>query len=155
MKNPWRWMRSYMTRLVRPSPVISFAGTALVLGGSREMIPAAPEGWRLLPVRTMEEAGSLLDRQDVPVVLFDRETPGDWRRAVRSLAASRSHPSIVLLAPAGQQPGWDAVAAAGGYDILRKPVDAAALERTLRSARSHWRSRRALELASRPAVSTK
>lgn len=151
MKHPWHWMRSHIWKLIREDDRRGdSSGTTLFVGKTDSTIEAAPPGWRVLTAANLDEAQSLLARQEIPVVFCDRDFPGvDWKRAIRLLAGSRSHPSVVLLTSAGRPPGWDEVAAAGGYDILREPVTVEVLERTLRSARSHWRSRRALESESR------
>lgn len=156
MKDPWQWIQTHVSRLRRSSAgrTVPLKGTALLLGTSRSV--PAPEGWRFLTVATVDEAESVLAGQEVPVVLYDRDVfNADWKRAVHRLAGSHGHPSVVLVASAGNQPGWDEVAAAGGYDVLREPVCAEALERTLRAASSHWRNRREIETESRRARATR
>jgi DNA-binding NtrC family response regulator len=154
MKNPWGWLQTHISSRLggRAARANESGGTALILGKPAGFAGAAPAGWRVLPAAGLDEAQVLLARQEIPVVLCEREAPGiDWKRAVGLLASSRCHPSVVLLAPAGRKPRWDEVAAAGGYDVLPEPLDADALERTMRSAQRHWRNRRALESASQRA----
>jgi|SRR5581483_3705260 len=151
MNNPLRWFETHISSVFCRADAQSghCSGTALILGRPAGFATAAPPGWRVLPAAGLDEAQVLLARQEIPVVLCEREAPGiDWKRAVGLLASSRCHPSVVLLAPAGRQPRWNEVAAAGGYDVLAEPLDADALERTMRSAQRHWQSRRALESAS-------
>ena len=151
VNGPLRWLKMHISNaLGSPSSGAPRSiGTALVLGSPAGFAAAAPAGWRVLPAATLDEAQVLLARQEIPVVLCEREAPGiDWKRAVGLLAASPCHPSVVLLASAGRQPRWDEVTAAGGYDVLPEPVTPDLLRRTMRSAQSHWRSRRALEASS-------
>lgn len=149
-------MMTYISRrcgALRARPLVSARETALMLGEPAGLEEGRPAGWRVLPASSLEEAQVLLAREEISVVLYERDAPGvDWQRAIRLLAASPCQPSVVLLARPGRQPRWDEVAAAGGYDLLPEPVSAGALERTMRSAQSHWRSRRALESASRSAA---
>jgi len=151
VNSPFGWLKTHISIALGSSHSRTprSIGTALVLGSPAGFATAAPAGWRVLPAATLDEAQVLLARQEIPVVLCEREAPGiDWKRAVGLLAASPCHPSVVLLASPGRQPRWDEVTAAGGYDVLPEPVTADRLGRTMRSAQSHWRSRRALEASS-------
>lgn len=157
MKNPLRWLETHISDVLGISVAAApFRGTALVLGKPTGFAGAAPAGWRVVPAGSLDEAQVLLTRQEIPVVLYEREASGiDWKRAVRLLAGLPCHPSVVVLAPVGRRPAWDEVTAAGGYDVLTEPVNGPVLARTMRSAQSHWRSRRALESASRRTAATK
>ena len=128
------------------SPRAAVAGTVLLLGNEAALAGAKLSGWRILVAANMEQARQLLARGDIAVVLCELGAVRmDWKGALRLLAATPSHPSILLMTPAGKRPAWSEVAAAGGYDLVSEPPDAELLDRTLRSARVHWRSRRALE----------
>jgi len=158
MRNPWQWLRAHASKLSSASgdQPGQWTGTTLVLGTFCEVNAVAAAGWRVIEAANLDEAQSMLAREEIPVVLCERDAPGaDWKHAVRALAGSQGHPSVVLLTSTGPQPRWDEVAAAGGYDVLREPVTAELLERTLRSARSHWRSQRALESEPRRDASTR
>ncbi|MBZ5580400.1 MAG: hypothetical protein LAP40_27925 [Acidobacteriia bacterium] len=125
---------------------------ALMLG----VAGVEPPGWRVVLAATLDEAQALLAREEIPVVLCESAATGaDWKRAVHLLAAAPCHPSVVLLSPPPHPPLWIEVTAAGGYDVLCEPVSAAALDHAIRSATSHWRSRRAIEAARTNAFPTR
>jgi hypothetical protein len=121
-----------------------------LLGQPAHLAGAKPSGWRVLVAANLEQARLLLAREEIPVVLCEPCAAGmDWRCAIALLAATPSHPSIVLLTPAWPRPAWKEVTAAGGYEVMAEPWNAEALERTMRSARADWHSRRELESAPR------
>ena len=117
-----------------------------MLGREDALAGATLAGWRLLMTPSLEQARLFLTRGQISVVLCDPAFAGmDWKRALRLLAGTSSRPSILLLAPPGRRFSWNEVAAAGGYDVVVRPIDVGALERVMRSARAYWLSRRALE----------
>ena len=122
------------------------SGTALLLCKDADFSEPALADCQVLSAANLEEAQSLLAREEIPVVLCERDAAGvDWKYAVRMLAAAPCRPSVLLLAPPGMQPGWEEVTAVGGYDVITEPVNASSLMQAIRSAQSHWRNRRALE----------
>ena len=124
---------------------------ALILGKRAGVGADEPPGWRLVSADTLDEAQSVLAREEIPIVFCEAGASGlDWRRTVRLLAAAPCHPSVILLSPASRRPLWNEVTAVGGYDVLHEPLSADALDHVIRSATSHWRSRRALELERTP-----
>jgi AmiR/NasT family two-component response regulator len=104
----------------------------------------------MLRARSVEEAEGLLARYEIPVVLYDGDTPGvEWKRAISLLARAHGQPCVVLLSRTRNGHLWEQVTAAGGYDVLRKPLDDEAVSRAVRSGTSHWQNLRALEAARR------
>jgi DNA-binding NtrC family response regulator len=120
----------------------------LIVGEPQTALAAALPDWRFLAAPNLEQAQALLRRTEVPIVLCDQDAPGlDWRRALPALMDAPPRPCVVLLTKSRDCQLWDQVTAAGGYDILRKPLKAEALSGTLKAAFSQWRSARALEAA--------
>jgi len=126
------------------------APTVLIVGDPDAAHVAASPDWRLLFASTLADARRLLENSEIPIVVYDREAPGiDWRLAIPALAGTGSRPRVVLLTRTQDSQLWEQVTAAGGYDVIRKPVSAEKLCRAIRAGVSHWRSSRALE-ADRP-----
>ena len=130
MKSIWRRIIGHIfhrTPHQRPRPLPS-SGTALLLCKAGDFSEPALTDWQVLRAANLAEAQSLLAREEIPVVLCERDASGvDWKHAVRMLAAAPCRPSVVLLAPPGGQPGWEEVAAVGGYDVITEPVNANSL----------------------------
>jgi DNA-binding NarL/FixJ family response regulator len=133
--------RTWRHRKHRQSPKVLLVGEPAALGA------AQPEGLEI--AGTLEEALSRLDREDIPVVLCDREGPNDWTSAVRRLARTACRPSVILLSDGDTLSLFEQVAAAGGYDILRKPAAPGVLDHVIRAAAVYWRCRRTLDRARR------
>jgi len=103
----------------------------------------------LVKATDVEEALARLRHEEIPVVLCDQDVSGDWRTTVRRLASSRCRPSVVVLSADKPLRLWQQITAAGGYDIVRKPVPPGVLEHVISSATAYWRCRRALDSARR------
>lgn len=149
MRNLLRWMITYIGKLLGVRTGLPPRPTVLVLGVPKSVADELSGNWHLFPARSLDEAQLLLSREEIPVVLCEPDSPrADWRGALRRLAGAPCRPNVVLMAATPRQPGWSEVVAAGGYDVLPESANGVALERMLRSAQSHWRSRRALEAGS-------
>ncbi|MCL4401737.1 MAG: hypothetical protein M1436_03600 [Acidobacteria bacterium] len=118
---------------------------ATLIVGSAGSLPEWSPDWRLFVARDLRQAETFLMNHEIALVLYDRDAPGDWRQAVAVLSGAPSRPCVVLLSESDNGELWDQVTGSGGYDVLRKPVRAEALRRTLRSGISLWRSGRELD----------
>ena len=66
--------------------------------------------WRLLLVNTREEARTALDQLKTPVILCDRDLPGQgWRETVEDLASSPHRACIILVSGVVDTYLWDEV----------------------------------------------
>ena len=151
--NRFGWLNSIVTNIAgplhrRPRPEDDSFPTVLLVAGPETAAQAASPDWRLLTTSSLAEAERLLGENEVAVALCDRDAPAvDWKRAVPALAGTSSRPCVVLLTNSEDSQLWERVTAAGGYDVLRKPVSAETLARAIRAGISHWRNARALEAA--------
>ena len=97
--------------------------------------------WSVVFADNCDEARRALDRIEAPVVLCDRDLPGEeWRRVVETLAASPQPSCILLLSKVVDDYLRDAVVGSGGYDVLRKPLREDEVAHAIRLAWSYWNS---------------
>jgi len=97
--------------------------------------------WNLLFAGTRREARSALDRLKAPVILCDRDLPGDgWRATVEDLASSPHHACIILVSGVVDAYLWNEVVLTGGFDVLSKPLREDDVVRAVRLAWSYWNS---------------
>ena len=99
--------------------------------------------WHLLHVHTCEEALAIMEAYLVPVVVCDQKAAGgDWRRAVKCMI-SAPHPAPTLLASDSYDWRlWIELIDHGGFDLIAKPFNAAALDEKLHRAFNHWKEGR-------------
>lgn len=97
--------------------------------------------WNLLFAGTRQEARSALDRLKAPVILCDRDLPGDgWRATVEDLASSPHRACIILVSGVVDTYLWNEVVLTGGFDVLSKPLREDEVVRAVRLAWSYWNS---------------
>jgi FixJ family two-component response regulator len=97
--------------------------------------------WHLLFADTREEARFALDKVKAPVILCDRDLPGEgWRETVGDLASSSHRACVILVSGVVDTYLWDEVVRTGGYDVLSKPLREDDVVRVVRLAWSYWNS---------------
>jgi len=106
----------------------------------RERLRTSAEGepWTVEFCVTMAQATSLL-RSDprFMAVLIDRDVPRlEWEKAVRELAKTAPHATIMLASAHKQDGLWQRVVENGGHDLLLKPLRAGEVRRAVLHA--HW-----------------
>ena len=90
---------------------------------------------------TSEEARTVLDKVKVPVILCDRDLPGNgWRATVEDLASSPQRTCIILVSGVVDNYLWNEVVRTGGFDVLSKPLREEEVVRAVRLAWSYWNS---------------
>jgi len=95
-------------------------------------------GWNLILQDTCEEARIALHRLKSPVVLCDRDLPGQrWRETVEELASSPHRACIILVSGVVDTYLWNEVARTGGFDVLSKPLREEDVVRAVRLALSY------------------
>ena len=96
-------------------------------------------GWNLFFANTLEEARTVLDKVRIPVILCDRDLPGnEWRSAVEGLASSPHRACVILVSAVVDSYLWNEVVRTGGFDVLSKPFREHDVARALRLAWSYW-----------------
>jgi hypothetical protein len=81
------------------------------------------------------------NRLNSPIIIWDRDLPGqDWRKAVHLLAMLPHRPCVLLLSRVVDDYLWNEVVSCGGYDVLSKPLRETDFVRTVRLAWSYWAS---------------
>jgi len=135
--SPWRSSSS-----IDPSPLSRLTLIGLIAEDVDRRVLAGicrKNGWSLLFAGTCEEARAALDKLKAPVILCDRDLPGNgWRATVESLASSPSRACIILVSSVADTYLWNEVARTGGFDVLCKPFREDEVVRTVRLAWSYW-----------------
>ena len=116
-----------------------------LIGGERDRRildgVCARHHWSVVFADSCDEARRALDRIEAPVVLCDRDLPGEeWRQVVEALAASPQPSCILLLSKVVDDYLRDAVVGGGGYDVLRKPLREDEVAHAIRLAWTYWNS---------------
>ncbi len=79
---------------------------------------AADQRWTLSIAESAEAAIALLGGEPLPLVICDRDLPGeDWRETVARIAARRDVLCVVLASSVVDDYLWDEVIKQRGYDV--------------------------------------
>jgi len=136
----------------RPRARITVVG--LAIGGEDRRVLSTVSSrsqWNVLFADTCEKARAVADQLRAPVILCDRDLPGeDWRNVVEALASSPHRTCIVLVSKVVDEYLWNETVQRGGYDVLSKPLREEDVVRVVRLAWSYWNTAR--RGAARPAT---
>jgi len=99
---------------------------------------AADLQWKLSIAESADEAVQLLGDEPLPLVICDRDLPGDWRQTVACIANRRDVLCVVLASSVIDDYLWDEVIKQRGYDVVSKPFEADQLRRAVTFAWS-WK----------------
>jgi DNA-binding NtrC family response regulator len=95
--------------------------------------------WDVSIAGSSAEAIQLLRDRPMPLVICDRDLPGeDWRATVAEIAARRDVLCVVLASRVIDDYLWDEVIKQRGYDVVSKPFEADQLRRAVTFAWS-WK----------------
>ena len=95
--------------------------------------------WKLSIAESADEALQLLGDEPLPLVICDRDLPGeDWRATVARIASRRDVLCVVLASSVVDDYLWDEVIQQRGYDVVSKPFEADQLRRAVTFAWS-WK----------------
>lgn len=79
-------------------------------------------GWALFWAHSRESALAILSHYAIPIVICDRDLPGeDWRDVVKHIAGFRPPVSILLASSVSDEYLWREVVQHSGFDVLPKP----------------------------------
>jgi DNA-binding response OmpR family regulator len=94
-------------------------------------------GWTLLWARDCDAAISLLAADAIPIVICDRDLPGqDWRSALQRIGASRQPICILLASSVSDEYLWREVVQHRGFDVLTKPFQPDRVQKVVNLAQS-------------------
>ena len=83
---------------------------------------AAGFGWDISIVDSSERAIALLRRHPVPLVICDRDLPGEnWREALARIASLPQSICVLLASGVVDEYLWNEVVQNHGYDVVTKP----------------------------------
>lgn len=96
-------------------------------------------GWRISIVGSSEAAIAALNEQPTPLVICDRELPGEaWREVLAKIAALPQAVCVLLASRVVDDYLWRQVIRNHGYDVVSKPFQPEELRRAVIFAWS-WR----------------
>jgi FixJ family two-component response regulator len=97
--------------------------------------------WDLTDASHLQDPSTALKGAAVPILLFDRDTPGEsWQVAMKRMIKSRRGACVVLLSSVADQYLWDEVVHQGGFDLLTRPFRKEQVLSTLMFAYAHCRT---------------
>jgi DNA-binding NtrC family response regulator len=92
-------------------------------------------GWALFWAHSCDSALSVLSHYTIPVVICDRDLPGeDWRRVLKRIAVFRQPICILLASSVSDEYLWREVVQHQGFDVVPKPFQPERLIRTVNLA---------------------
>jgi len=103
---------------------------------------AARSDWSLALSESLEDAVQLLAHRRFSIVLFDRDLTGDWREAMEKLARSAPGACILLTSAVNDSYLCEEVVQRGGYDVLTRPLQDAAVVHAIDHAWWYWKTSR-------------
>jgi len=100
---------------------------------------AASYGWTISVVESSEAAVAALREQPTPLVICDRDLPGEaWRDVLAKIAAQPQAVCVLLASRVVDDYLWRQVIRHHGYDVVAKPFQPEELRRAVTFAWS-WR----------------
>jgi len=100
---------------------------------------AANYGWTISIVESSDAAVAVLNEQPTPLVICDRDLPGEaWRDVLAKIAAQPQAVCVLLASSVVDDYLWRQVIRHHGYDVVAKPFQPEELRRAVTFAWS-WR----------------
>jgi DNA-binding NtrC family response regulator len=133
------------------NPIVSALSVSPDPADHESLRRLVPEQWNLFRADGLPSALRVLHKQDVGVVLCERDLPhANWRDMLEHLVMLDEPPSLIVTSRSADEQLWAEALNLGAYDVLVKPFDVQELHRTVQLAWLHWYERRA---AAAPRVS--
>jgi DNA-binding response OmpR family regulator len=107
---------------------------------------AGANGWTLFWAHSCEAALNVLSQNQIPVVIYDRDLPGEgWKSALSRIGLYRKTACIFLASTVTDEYLWREVVQNRGFDVLTKPFQEERLVRMVNVACSWhgWTDNRA------------
>ena len=96
-------------------------------------------GWMLFWAQSRDSALDMLSQYSIPIVICDRDLPGeDWRSVLKQISIFGQPVCVLLASSVSDEYLWREVVQHQGFDVLSKPFQADRLIRTVNLVRS-WR----------------
>jgi DNA-binding NtrC family response regulator len=105
--------------------------------------------WKLWSASHLRQAKNLLRRNQIPVVICERDLlPGSWRELLEVTMTMPHKPLVIVTSRLADERLWAEVINEGGWDVLAKPFDCTELIRVIESAFRHRGAYRTFSVAS-------
>jgi len=99
--------------------------------------------WRILQAASALDALLILDRQDVSVVICERDlVPGRWVDVLEYIQTLLCPPSLIVTSRIADVQLWAEALNLGAQDVLSKPYDSKEVVRCVKMAWDHWHSQK-------------
>ncbi len=111
--------------------------------------------WTVLAVESRQEAVSLLQRTEIPIVICERDLPdGNWATLFEKLSEMQRPPVFIVCSRLADDQLWAEALNRGAYDVLAVPFEADELERVVFLARQTWQRDMERRTAARESTSS-
>jgi len=98
-----------------------------------------PEGWRVHRVARCSSAAHFLEKQEIPVVIAERDLPdGNWQTLLNSLKQMAVPPKLIVTSPVADDKLWSEVLHLGAADVLAQPFCSREIFRSVGLAYRQW-----------------
>jgi len=100
-----------------------------------------PSNWTLHIACDAAEAGQILRRTLIPVLLCESKLPdGNWKDLLAAVSGMRNPPLLIVMSRSADESLWAEVLNLGGYDVLAKPFNSVEFIRVMSMAWRRWKS---------------
>ena len=98
--------------------------------------------WTLLHADRLSAASTALKREDIHVVVCERDlVPGTWKDLLQEVNGLAHPPSLIVTSRLADERLWAEALNLGAWDVLAKPFDPTEVLRSMKSGWQHWRYR--------------
>jgi DNA-binding response OmpR family regulator len=99
------------------------------------------EKWKVLTCSSLEWATTLLQRDQIPIAICERDLPNhSWRDLLEETLKMAHSPLVIVACRHADERLWAEVLNLGGWDVLAKPFDHDEVVRVVDSAYRRWTS---------------
>jgi DNA-binding response OmpR family regulator len=105
-----------------------------------------PEGWRVHRVARCSSAVHFLEKQEIPVVITERDLPdGNWQTLLNHLKQMAVPPKLIVTSPMADDQLWSEVMNLGAVDVLAQPFCSREIFWSVCLAGRHWQQKRQMD----------
>ncbi|MCU1328884.1 MAG: response regulator receiver protein [Bryobacterales bacterium] len=95
--------------------------------------------WKLTVTGSVGEALELVASLNFPLIVCDRELPGQqWRNVIARMKERAPRSCVLLISPVSDDYLWREVLRHGGYDVIPRPLQTETVSHLLDQAWYYW-----------------
>ena len=104
--------------------------------------------WRLFKARDLVSTLVVLKRQEIAVLLCERDLlPGTWVDVMEHVNSMPNAPSVIVASRLADERFWCEALTLGAWDVLAKPFHLTEVIRSVKSGWQHWHDQIAVRAA--------